>query len=229
MRVTVAALALLAASATSAAGAAPAVSPKCSAALARTDCGAQKASGGAAACDACIGAKRNQAALLAAGCTAAGAEGWCSKGARLVYLCPNNTLSYCDPTRPLQARIDDILGRMTLHDKMMTMGTQSIQGKNPDNTSIVARKVSWWNEALHGLRNGCDEASGACATQFPEANALGCSFNKTLFFKMADAISTEMRAYYNMGAVGGMTAFAPQLNMAANPLWGRNMVGLGTN
>ena len=72
-------------------------------------------------------------------------------------------------------------------------------------------------------RNGCDQKSGACATQFPEANALGCSFNKTLFYKMADAISTEMRAYYNEGAVGGMTAFAPQLNMAANPLWGRNM------
>ena len=30
-------------------------------------------------------------------------------------------------------------------------------------------------------------------------------------------------AFYNVGGLNGLTFFAPQLNMASNPLWGRNM------
>ena len=52
---------------------------------------------------------------------------------------------------------------------------------------------------------------------------MSCSFNRTLWFATADAIGTEARAYFNVGELKGLTFFAPQINMAANPLWGRNM------
>ena len=31
------------------------------------------------------------------------------------------------------------------------------------------------------------------------------------------------RAFYNVGGLNGLTFFAPQINLASNPLWGRNM------
>jgi beta-glucosidase-like glycosyl hydrolase len=67
---------------------------------------------------------------------------------------------------------------------------------------------------------GCGEK---CATQFPEANALGCAMNASLWHAIGDAISTEARAFYRVMPLNGLSFFAPQLNMAANPLWGRNM------
>lgn len=78
--------------------------------------------------------------------------------------------------------------RRTVQDKMSTMAEQSISGKYTDGTDLVARSVSWWNEALHGVCRGCETK---CATQFPEANAMGCSFNASLWHAIGDAISTE--------------------------------------
>ena len=98
---------------------------------------------------------------------------------------------------------------------------QSISGTWPaDGTPLVARPVSWWNEALHGIARGCGEK---CATQFPEANAMSMSFNATLWRMIGETISTEGRAFFHVGGLNGLTFFTPQLNMAANPLWGRNM------
>ena len=68
---------------------------------------------------------------------------------------------------------------------------------------------------------------------------MSSSFNATLWHLIGDAISTEARAAYNQGGLNGLTFFAPQvqslhrgacteacvsqINMASNPLWGRNM------
>jgi hypothetical protein len=54
---------------------------------------------------------------------------------------------------------------MSSSDKMATMSEQSITGKFTDGSSLVARSVSWWNEALHGIKRGCGVK---CPTQFAE-------------------------------------------------------------
>eukprot|EP00912_Choanoflagellata_sp_UC4_P002392 UC4_evm6s1505 len=129
-------------------------------------------------------------------------------------------LDYCNPENPLEDRINMIMKHMTIEDKMKTMAEQGISG-NYGAGNIAARPVSWWNEALHGVCRGCIEDK--CYTQFPEANAFGSSFNSSLFHLIGDAISTEARAAYNVGGLNGLTFFTPQINMASNPLWGRNM------
>jgi hypothetical protein len=143
-------------------------------------------------------------------------------------LCPDFSREYCKPSVPMEERIEMVLGYMSTEDKMMTMGEQGITGKYKDGTDLVARQVSWWNEALHGIccrhcYDHCGEDGKKCPTQFPEANAMSTSFNATLWRIIGDTISTEGRAFYNVGGLNGMTYFAPQLNMASNPLWGRNM------
>jgi beta-glucosidase-like glycosyl hydrolase len=115
-----------------------------------------------------------------------------------------------------------LMSHMTIDDKIQTMGESGIAGNFTDGTHLAARHVSWWNEALHGVCRDC-HSDGKCFTQFPEAVAMSCSFNATLWHMIGDTISTEARAAYNVGGLNGLTFFAPQLNMAANPLWGRNM------
>jgi hypothetical protein len=138
-------------------------------------------------------------------------------------LCPDFSRDYCKPGVPIERRIDMLMAHMSLEDKLSTMGEQGISGKWTDGSDLAARTVSWWNEALHGVCRGCEGPGGKCATQFPEAVAMSCSFNASLWHLIGDAISTEGRAFYNKGGLNGLTFFAPQLNMAANPLWGRNM------
>ena len=99
-------------------------------------------------------------------------------------------------------------------------------GHYSDGSNLVVRSVRWWNEALHGVCRSCHvlpSGKEKCATQFPEANAMGSSFNASLGHSIAHAISTEARVGYHSGGLKGLTFYAPQINKAANPLWGRNM------
>jgi beta-glucosidase-like glycosyl hydrolase len=102
-----------------------------------------------------------------------------------------------------------VMGYMSMDDKIMTMAEKGISGKYKDGSNLAARDVTWWNEALHGVCRGCGEK---CFTQFPEAVAMSCSFNATLWHAIGAAISTEARAAYNVGGLNGLTFFAPQVN-----------------
>ena len=48
----------------------------------------------------------------------------------------------------------------------------------------------------------------------------GASFNRTLFYKIGDAISTEARAMWNNGQAW-LTFWAPNINIFRDPRWGR--------
>jgi hypothetical protein len=116
-------------------------------------------------------------------------------------LCPDYSRDYCQPGAPMEDRIAMVMRHMTAGDKVGTMGESSIQGTfTPDGTPLISklRPVSWWNEALHGLRVPCG-ADGKCSTQFAEANAMSASFNASLWSGTATAISDEARGYYSVG------------------------------
>ena len=81
---------------------------------------------------------------------------------------------------------------------------------------------NWWNEGLHGV------ARSAKATVFPQAIAMGATFDPELIRKTADAISTEARAMYNIFNTKGMrteytglTFWSPNINIFRDPRWGR--------
>lgn len=81
---------------------------------------------------------------------------------------------------------------MSNEDRLRTMGqdAQGIPGKYLDQTDLIARNYSWWNEALHGLWPHLNGYFGKVfATQFAEANALSCSWNASLWFETTEAIS----------------------------------------
>ena len=88
----------------------------------------------------------------------------------------------------------------------------------------------WWNEALHGVaRNGI-------ATIFPQAIALAATWNPDLHARVADAISTEVRAKNNetirksggdTRIYQGLTIWSPNINIFRDPRWGRGQETYG--
>ena len=142
----------------------------------------------------------------------------------------------CDPTWPmcntslsLDERVSDFMSSLSTADKLGILGQQTPGSR--DGKTLWSRGYNWWTEDLHGARIGCPRRTvngsnlpfGRCPTIFPEANAIGNSFNSSLFWKVGEAISTEERVFYTFGVINGLSVFAPQLNLNANPLWGRNM------
>ena len=82
---------------------------------------------------------------------------------------------------------------------------------------------------MHGIVANCGATaknqqdgsnSTGCATSFPHALLLGSSFNRTLWSKVGETISTEGRALNNQG-VAGLAFWAPDINLFRDPRWGR--------
>ena len=83
-------------------------------------------------------------------------------------------------------------------------------------------EYNWWNEGLHGV------ARAGTATMFPQAIALGASFDEELLKKIGEAIAVETRAKYNESIkegdrdiYKGLTVWSPNVNLFRDPRWGR--------
>ncbi|MBQ3424573.1 MAG: glycoside hydrolase family 3 C-terminal domain-containing protein [Clostridia bacterium] len=81
---------------------------------------------------------------------------------------------------------------------------------------------NWWNEALHGV------ARAGTATSFPQAIALGATFDPELLRALGDVSATEGRAKYNAASAHGdwdiykgLTFWSPNVNIFRDPRWGR--------
>ncbi len=114
-------------------------------------------------------------------------------------------------------RAEELVSQMTLAEKISQMTDRACA---VERLGIPA--YSWWNEALHGV------ARSGQATVFPQAIGMAASFDDELLYKVADAISTEVRAKYNeykksgnTGRYEGLTIWSPNINIFRDPRWGR--------
>ncbi|KPK01463.1 MAG: hypothetical protein AMS20_13550 [Gemmatimonas sp. SG8_28] len=126
---------------------------------------------------------------------------------------------YEDPDLPLDARVADLLGRMTLEEKVSQLTHESAA---IERLGIPA--YDWWNEGLHGV------ARAGRATVFPQAIGLAATWDTSLMFRVATAISDEARAKYHdairkgrHGIYEGLTFWSPNINLFRDPRWGRGM------
>ena len=114
-------------------------------------------------------------------------------------------LPYMDPTMPVEERVESLLGVMEPEDKMeLIREGWGIPGI-PHLYVPPITKV----EAVHGF------SYGSGATIFPQAIALGATFNKKLAEATAMAIGDETVA------AGTMQAWSPVLDVAQDARWGR--------
>jgi beta-glucosidase len=133
------------------------------------------------------------------------------------------TPDYKNPSLPIDKRVDDLVSRMTLEEKVSQMmnGAAAIERLGiPD--------YEWWNEGLHGV------ARAGYATVFPQAIGLAATWDTDLMHHVADVISTEARAKYNdfnrkgdHGRYKGLTFWSPNINIFRDPRWGRGQETYG--
>ena len=121
---------------------------------------------------------------------------------------------YLDTSRPLVERVKDLVGRLTLEEKvgLMIHPAQGIPRLNIPG-------YNYWGEALHGVaRNGR-------ATVFPQAIGLAATWDKELIREVATAVSDEARAKYHEALrrngytdqYQGLTFWSPNVNIFRDP------------
>jgi len=133
------------------------------------------------------------------------------------------TADYLNPALPLGRRVDDLVSRMTLEEKVSQM-----QDVAPAIERLGIPEYNWWNEALHGV------ARSGLATSFPQAIGLAATWDDSLMFRMATVISDEARAkYHEYVRAGsrqryqGLTFWSPNINLFRDPRWGRGQETYG--
>ncbi len=132
-------------------------------------------------------------------------------------------LPYQNVKLPFQQRVDDLVARMTLEEKVSQMMDQA-----PAIPRLGIPEYNWWNECLHGV------ARAGLATVFPEPIGSAASFDADLINRIGNATSDEARAKYNdfirqgkHGRYEGLTFWSPNINIFRDPRWGRGMETYG--
>ncbi|HEY2586867.1 MAG TPA: glycoside hydrolase family 3 C-terminal domain-containing protein [Tepidisphaeraceae bacterium] len=124
---------------------------------------------------------------------------------------------YLDPSQPVDARVKDLIGRLTLEEKATLLDHA---GPEVERFHIRADQ---WNQCLHGV------VWDRPTTMFPVSIAMAATWDPALVHDEATAISDEARAIYNLWHQQpdikvqhkGLIYRAPVINISRNPYWGR--------
>jgi beta-glucosidase len=123
--------------------------------------------------------------------------------------------AFRDTKRPIEDRITDLMGRLTLEEK-----AQQLNHTNKGLPRLGLPAWGGWNQTLHGVW------SKEPTTLFPIATAMGATWDPDLIHGVAVAMSDEARALYNAKAEGprtthGLVFRSPVINISRDPRWGR--------
>jgi beta-glucosidase len=125
--------------------------------------------------------------------------------------------------RPIEERVDDLISRMTLEEKISQMVHDA-----PTIERLEIPEYNWWNECLHGV------GRAGMATVFPQAIGLAATWNPDLLYRIATAISDEARTKHHeaarrgiRGIYTGLTFWSPNVNIFRDPRWGRGQETYG--
>lgn len=130
-----------------------------------------------------------------------------------------------NPELPIDVRVNDLVSRMTLEEKV----SQMLNGA-PAIPRLGIPSYDWWNEVLHGVAR-----TPYHVTVYPQAIGMAATFDTASLFTMADYSATEGRAVFNKaireGKEGqrylGLTYWTPNINIFRDPRWGRGQETYG--
>ena len=129
----------------------------------------------------------------------------------------------------MEKRIDDLLGRLTLPEKVSLLHQYQ-----PAIPRLGIARFKTGTEALHGLAWSTDINSTpepgavrtATATVFPQAVGLGSTWDPALIKKVGrGGRRRDPRLQLGRPDVWGLNTWAPVVNLLRDPRWGRNEEG----
>ncbi|MDD2764208.1 MAG: glycoside hydrolase family 3 C-terminal domain-containing protein [Opitutaceae bacterium] len=130
---------------------------------------------------------------------------------------------YADPSQPMEPRVDDLIRRMSLREKVAQMVNDA-----PAIDRLGVPAYDYWNECLHGV------ARAGVATVFPQAIGLAATWDPGLVHGIAGVIATEARAKHHdairrgiHAGYYGLTFWSPNINLFRDPRWGRGQETYG--
>ena len=137
---------------------------------------------------------------------------------------------YADSSAPAEARITDLLSRMTLEEKVDAFSTNpTVPRLGVVGTGHV--------EGLHGLalggpghwegRTGRDYETVIPTTTFPQSRGLGQTWDPALLSKAAGQEAYETRYAFGKYHRGGLVVRAPNADLSRDPRWGRSEESYG--
>lgn len=136
-------------------------------------------------------------------------------------------LPFRNPDLPLDERIDDLMGRLTLDEKLSLL--------HQSQAAIPRLGIPYFKagtEALHGVAwsndvNGdWEQVLATEATVFPQAVGLASTWNPDLIEDVGSVVGDELRAYNSMNPeLWGLQVWAPVVDLLRDPRWGRNEEG----
>jgi beta-glucosidase len=137
---------------------------------------------------------------------------------RLLAAETNTPVPYLDLNQPVDARVADLISRLTLEEKAALLNHV---GRTVERFHIRADQ---WNQCLNGVQ--WDRPT----TLFPACIAMSATWDTNLVHEIATALSDEARAIYNgwhidpaaPGQHKGLIYRDPVINIGRNPYWGRN-------
>jgi len=131
--------------------------------------------------------------------------------------------AYRNPSLPIERRVEDLVSRLTLEEKVRQM-----QYTAPAIPRLGVPSYSWWSEALHGV------AHAGYATAFPQAIGMAATWDYNLVHREGETIATDARAKYNQAqregnhsTYFGLDFWSPNINIFRDPRWGRGQETLG--
>ncbi len=135
----------------------------------------------------------------------------------------DSELKYLNTTFSLEDRVNDLLDRMTLQEKIDQLNYEA-----PAVERLRIPAYNWWNECLHGV------GRAGMATVFPQAIGMAASWNPELMSDIGNIISDEARAkHHSFQEIGksdiyyGLTFWTPNINIFRDPRWGRGQETYG--
>lgn len=131
-----------------------------------------------------------------------------------------------DPSLSVAARVDDLLGRLTLEEKIAMLHQYQ-----PAIPRLGVSSFKTGTEALHGVAWTTDPNNGGAVvtaegTVFPQAIGLGSTWDTDLMERVGTAVGEEARGYHAQDPdAWGLNLWAPVVDPLRDPRAGRNEEG----
>jgi len=127
----------------------------------------------------------------------------------------DETYPFQDPNLPLETRVDDLISRLTLDEKISLLHQWQ-----PAIPRLGIASFRTGTEALHGV------AWLGEATVFPQAIGLGSTWDPNLVKQIGSAVGDEVRVYHQRDPLNvGVSIWSPVVDALRDPRAGRSEEG----